>query len=123
MGGRGGTSGISPRGGAGSGNKYTGLDVTTKDGETIRYYFTKSDGVNYYQRGVEGMPEPTPMNMSAAEFRKRVESNGAIAKPVTSREQEKDRNISETNRKETDRFLNTQWYKAAGRPRKGWKGH
>lgn len=69
------------------------------------------------------MAEPTPMNMSEAEFRKRVESNGAIVKIVTSGEQKKDRKRFEADRKETDRFLNTQWYKAAGRPRKGWKGH
>ena len=63
-------------GGSGSGLKTTGLDVT-HNGETTRYYFTSKDGQNYYQRGISGTPEPTPLNMSAKEFRQRVESNGA----------------------------------------------
>ena len=74
MGGRGSNSNLG--GGSGSGLKTTGLDVT-HNGETTRYYFTSKDGQNYYQRGISGTPEPTPLNMSAKEFRQRVESNGA----------------------------------------------
>ena len=59
--------------------KTTGSDVT-HNGETTRYYFTSKDGQNYYQRGISGTPEPTPLNMSAKEFRQRVESNGATTK-------------------------------------------
>lgn len=90
MGGRGGTSGLSPRAGGWTGNKYTGLDVTTKDGETTRYYFTKSDGVNYYQRGIGGMSEPTPMNMSAMEFKRRIEANGGTAKALSNADYERE---------------------------------
>ena len=62
MGGRGSNSNLG--GGSGSGLKTTGLDVT-HNGETTRYYFTSKDGQNYYQRGISGTPEPTPLNMSA----------------------------------------------------------
>ena len=64
MGGRGSNSNLG--GGSGSGLKTTGLDVT-HNGETTRYYFTSKDGQNYYQRGISGTPEPTPLNMSAKE--------------------------------------------------------
>lgn len=70
MGGRGGSSGIGIGGNS-------GLDVT-KDGQTTRYYFSSQNGTNYYQRGIEGMSEPTPLNMSAREFKQRVEANGAL---------------------------------------------
>lgn len=113
MGGRGSASNIS---GA------SGLDVTYGQ-ETTRYYFTSREGVNYYQRGFSGMPEQTPQNMSASEFRKRVESNGATTKSVSVSERQKDEIRYKKDREENDRMLNTAWYKAAPRPRKGWKGH
>lgn len=103
MGGRGGSSGISP--GGGTGNKYTGLDVTTKDGETTRYYFTKSGGVNYYQRGIGGMPEPTPLNMSVKEFRDRVEKSGASVRELSSSERRSDENDYKREREATQKFL------------------
>lgn len=52
------------RGGSSSLTKSSGLDVTI-DGKTTRYYFTKSGGTNYYQRGIGDVPQPTPLNMSA----------------------------------------------------------
>ena len=97
MGGRGGSSGI------GSGK---GLDVTTKDGQTTRYYFSNRNGTNYYQRGVSGTPQPTPMNMSAKEFKQRVESNGAITKSVSGSERIKEKKAYENYRKEMDDSLN-----------------
>ncbi len=63
MGGRGGSSGI------GSGGS-SGFDVT-RNGETTRYYFSSKNGQHYYQVGIGGAPQPTPMNMSASEFRKK----------------------------------------------------
>lgn len=51
MGGRG-----SKSGGGGGGS---GVDVT-HNGETTRYYFSEKNGMNYYQRGVGGTPQPTP---------------------------------------------------------------
>ena len=72
MGGRGSSSG-------GSGG---GIDVT-HSGKTTRYYFSKRNGVNYYQKGIGGMPEPTPRNMSAKEFSDRVKANGATVKAVS----------------------------------------
>lgn len=64
MGGRGGNSVFT----SGNGLKESGLDVTFQ-GETTRYYFTKKGNDNYYQQGFSGMPQPTPQNMSATEFR------------------------------------------------------
>ena len=87
MGGRGSNSNLG--GGSGSGLKTTGLDVT-HNGETTRYYFTSKDGQNYYQRGISGTPEPTPLNMSAKEFRQRVESNGATTKAEKAYQKERD---------------------------------
>lgn len=81
MGGRGGSSGMGGTSG-GSSERYSGLDVT-KDGETTRYYFTNHKGTNYYQRGIDGKIEPTPLNMSAKEFKQRVEANGATTKKLS----------------------------------------
>ena len=97
MGGRGSSSGMSGGGGSGGG-RMTGLDVT-KDGETTRYYFASHDGKNYYQRGISGTLEPTPLNMSAKEFRQRVESNGATTKFISNAEYRKAEN---SYRKERD---------------------
>lgn len=75
FGGRGGSSGLGKIGGV-------GLDVTY-NGETTRYYFEKHGNQNYYSAGMGGMAEPTPQNMTPAEFKRRVESNGAKTAPVT----------------------------------------
>ncbi len=103
MGGRGGKSGISAKS---SGSGYTGLDVTTKDGETTRYYFTSNAGENYYQRGIGGNPEPTPLNMSAKEFRDRVEKSGASVREVSSAERRSDEDDYKRDRASTNKFLN-----------------
>lgn len=102
MGGRGGKSGISAKS---SGSGYTGLDVTTKDGETTRYYFTSNAGENYYQRGIGGSPEPTPLNMSAKEFRDRVEKSGAAVREVSSSERKSDEDDYKRDRASTKKFL------------------
>lgn len=107
MGGRGSNSNLG--GGSGSGLKTTGLDVM-HNGETTRYYFTSKDGQNYYQRGISGTPEPTPLNMSAKEFRQRVESNGATTKAVSNAEYKKDTKRQENYRKAADRALNSLEY-------------
>lgn len=62
MGGRG-----SKSGGGGGGS---GVDVT-HNGETTRYYFSEKNGMNYYQRGVGGTPQPTPLNMTVRDFTKK----------------------------------------------------
>lgn len=95
MGGRGGSSGI---GGSG------GFDVT-KDGQTTRYYFSSKNGMNYYQRGIGGTPEPTPLNMSASEFRRRVTSGGASVKNVSASERAKESKAYKADRKATNRQL------------------
>ena len=112
MGGRGGSSGL--------GEKMSGLDVT-RNGDTTSYYFSKQDGVNYYQRGIGGMPEPTPLNMSIKEFAKRIASNGGKAERVTSSQKTMDERQYREDREKTDKFLNKHWYDA--RPRYGMKGH
>lgn len=98
MGGRGGSSGI------GTGGN-TGLDVTS-EGQTTRYYFSNRNGTNYYQRGIGGTPEPTPENMSAREFKQRVESNGATTKVVSGTERKRDESTYKADRKATNDFLN-----------------
>lgn len=100
MGGRGGSSGI------GSNNK--GLDVTTKDGQTTRYYFSNRNGINYYQRGVGGTPQPTPSNISVKEFKQRAESNGAITKVVSGMERRKEQKSYKADREATSRFLDKE---------------
>ena len=99
MGGRGGSSGI------GSGGS-SGFDVT-RNGETTRYYFSSKNGQHYYQIGIGGAPQPTPMNMSASEFRKRAVSNGATVKSISGFERRKDQKAYKAGRKATNNFLNT----------------
>lgn len=100
MGGRGGSSGIGARGNS-------GLDVT-KDGQTTRYYFSNRNGTNYYQRGIGGTPQPTPMNMSASEFRRRVEAGGAVTKTVSGAERVKESKAYKSDREATSRFLDRE---------------
>ena len=82
-----------------------GMDVTL-NGETTRYYFTRENGVNYYKRGIGGMEQPTPLNMSQREFRERAESNGATTKNLSVSEWRKDLENYKKDRKETNDFLN-----------------
>lgn len=93
------------RGGSSSLTKSSGLDVTI-DGKTTRYYFTKSGGTNYYQRGIGDVPQSTPLNMSAGEFKKRVENNGAVTKNVSAAQKRADERSYKKDRQETNRFLN-----------------
>lgn len=93
MGGRGGSSGM-------SGTKETAFSVTM-NGETAEYKFTRKGKQNYYQRGIGGHIEETPLNMSASEFRKRAESNGATVKKMSVsswNKTEKIREIEHANR-------------------------
>lgn len=93
MGGRGGSSGL-------SGTKETAFSVTM-NGETTEYKFTRKGKQNYYQRGIGGRIEETPLNISASEFRKRVESNGATVKKMSVsswNKTEKSREIEHFNR-------------------------
>lgn len=100
MGGRGGSSGI------GSGGS-SGFDVTS-NGKTTRYYFTSRNGQHYYQVGIGGTPQPTPLNMSAGEFKKRVTSNGATVKNLSASERRKDQKAYKADRKATDTFLDKE---------------
>lgn len=81
MGGRGGNSGIS------RGN-IQAFSVT-KDSETTQYKFFAKGSKNYIQRGIGGRVEESPLNMSAAEFRRRVESNGGTVKKLSVSEWDK----------------------------------
>lgn len=101
MGGRGGSSGL------GTVGKNSGLDVT-KDGQTTRYYFAHKNGVNYYQHGIGGTPEPTPMNMSAGEFKQRLERGGAVTRVVSRSERSKDERAYKADRKVTNNFLDRE---------------
>lgn len=75
MGGRGGSSGL-------NGNSETAFSVT-RDNETVQYKFIKRGSQNYIQRGIGGEIDESPLNMSASEFRRRVESNGATVKKMS----------------------------------------
>lgn len=81
-----------------------GLDVTY-NGETTRYYFEKHGNQNYYSAEMGGMAEPTPQNMTPAEFKRRVESNGAKTAPVTAAMKRADEKKHAAYRKEMDTFL------------------
>lgn len=96
MGGRGSSSRMS--GGV------SGLSVKVQ-GETTNYYFTKVNGQNFYQRGVGGIPEPTPQNMSPDEFRRRVEANGAEVKTITASQRSKEEVERKADRKAANEFL------------------
>lgn len=98
----GGSSGISSGGGS-------GFDVT-RNGETTRYYFSSKNGQHYYQVGIGGTPQPTPLNMSASEFKKRVTSNGATVKSISASERRKDEKAYKADRKATNDFLNADEY-------------
>lgn len=100
MGGRGGSSGI------GSGGS-SGFDVT-RNGETTRYYFSNKNGRHYYQVGIGGAPQPTPLNISASEFKKRAASNGATVKNISASEMRKDRKAYNADRKATNTFLDRE---------------
>ena len=91
--------------GSSSGGGGSGVDVT-HNGETTRYYFSEKNGVNYYQRGVGGTPQPTPLNMSAKDFAKRVQANGATVKPVTASAKAAELKAYKADRKATNDFLN-----------------
>lgn len=96
-----GESGFGKSGGS---SRISGLDVTL-NGETTRYYFTKIGSQNYYQRGVDGTPEPTPLNMSVKEFRDRVEKSGASVRELSSSERRSDENDYKREREATQKFL------------------
>ncbi len=106
MGGRGSSSG----GGGG------GIDVT-HSGKTTRYYFSKRNGVNYYQKGIGGTPEPTPRNMSAKEFSDRVKANGATVKAVSQSARKIEEKAYKEDRKATNSFLNQADAKMGGNGR------
>lgn len=116
MGGRGSSSGISGT------NSVKGLTVKM-NGQNIDYYFTTRNGTHYYQRGIGGDPNPTPQNMTMREFRRRVEQNGAEVKTISEQKRRKTEKEYMKRRKETEKDLDRLWNRAAGRPRKGWKGH
>ena len=106
MGGRGSSSGV------GGG----GIDVT-HSGKTTRYYFSKRNGVNYYQKGIRGTPEPTPRNMSAKEFSDRVKANGATVKAVSQSARKIEEKAYKADRKATNSFLNQADAKMGGNGR------
>ena len=102
--------------GSSSGSIGGGIDVTYS-GKTTRYYFSKQNGTNYYQKGVGGTPEPTPMNMSAKEFSDRVKANGATVKAVSRSARKNEEKAYKTDREATNRFLNQMDGKMGGNGR------
>ena len=116
MGGRGGSSGI-------DGAKETAFSVTM-NGETTEYKFTKKGKQNYFQRGIGGRIEETPLNMSASEFRRRAESNGATVNKMSVsswNKTEKAREIEHANRPDYELGMglkdNSEYRKTARRNR------
>lgn len=117
MGGRGASAGINGKSG-----KDAGISVTA-NGEKTDYFFTTKDGVNYYQRGVSGTPEPMPLNMTPSEFRERVTASGATVEGITAAQRKKAEAEYKKQREKANKDLDKDWYKAAPKPRKGMKGH
>ena len=116
MGGRGGSSGI-------DGAKETAFSVTM-NGETTEYKFTRNGKQNYFQRGIGGRIEETPLNMSASEFRRRAESNGATVNKMSVsswNKTEKAREIEHANRPDYELGMglkdNSEYRKTARRNR------
>lgn len=116
MGGRGGSSGI-------DGAKETAFSVTM-NGETTEYKFTRNSNQNYFQRGIGGRIEETPLNMSASEFRRRAESNGATVNKMSVsswNKTEKAREIERANRPDYELGMglkdNSEYRKTARRNR------
>ena len=99
MGGRGANSGFQ------SGGKTSGISVTY-DGMTTQYYFSSHDGQNYYQRGVSEMPEPTPQNMTAQEFKRRMIASGATVSNISDSERKQAEVSAHMGKAETDKILN-----------------
>lgn len=95
MGGRGGSSGLS---------KQDGIAVTY-EGKTTNYYFTRVGNQNYWQEGISGIPEPVPLNMSASEFKTRVEKNGATTRKISETERQNQNKAYKAYRKDMDAFL------------------
>ena len=116
MGGRGSSSG-----GLGGGG-IKGLHVNM-NGKEMTYFFNSKDGINFYSRGLGENPQKTPNNMSAKEFKERIESNGAITRVIGEKEYRKIETDYKKKREETSKELNISWFRDAPRPRKGWKGH
>lgn len=108
--------------GSSAGNKVVGYAVTI-NGETTNYYFAKINGQNYYQCGVGGIPELTPLNMPPDEFRNRAASNGATVKNISATEKRKEEIRRKADREKANKELDIDWYRAAPKKRKGWKGH
>lgn len=100
MGGRGGSSGM------GGNTKLSGSRVTFKDGTKKAYFFTSKNGTNYYQEGINGIPNPTPLNMSEREFKRRVKTNGGKVERISTSEMRKAQKAYKEDRKSTSNFLN-----------------
>lgn len=115
MGGRGAQSGL-------AGGRISGFTVKF-NGDTTDYFFYTVNGIHYYQRGIDGMPQETPQNMTMREFRRRIEKNGGDVKNISESKRKKLEKERKKDRERTEKWLNEQWYRAAPRPRKGWKGH
>jgi hypothetical protein len=66
---------------------------------------SRNTEIRNYSAGMGGMAEPTPQNMTPAEFKRRVESNGAKTAPVTAAMKRADEKKHAAYRKEMDTFL------------------
>ena len=118
MGGRGASSGM---GGSGGGN-VRGITVNLNN-ERTDYYFTTRNGINYYQRGINGQPNPTPQNITMSEFKKRVQQSGADVKEISESKRKQAEKEYKKARDEAEKELDRLWVRGAGAPRKGWRGH
>ena len=100
--------------GAGSGKGINGADVSIR-GQTTSYYFKKSVGQYFYQRGLGGIPEPTPNNMSPRTMFQRMQEHGADvrvipAKEIVSRQEAYQKEREETNRELDQAYANDKHF-------------
>lgn len=101
--------------GAKSGFKRRGLRITTADGTTFSYEFYKGKVMN------KDTNQIIPLTLD--QISKRAKLNGANTEFITERQLIEQDKRDKKAKEEADKQLNELWGKAAGRPRKGWKGH
>lgn len=106
MGGRGSSSRI--------GGGVAAFDIDMGEGSKSRFVVRK--GKVYRETG-------DAVNIAASQLIKNAKQQGYDVTTYNSSQQKERESKRKADRKNTDKFLNEQWYKAGSRPKKGMKGH
>lgn len=102
FGGRGASSG----GGGGATIPKSGYTITSENGQTIEWYFRKEGNNTYYSNTINGIPKPTPNNLTEKEMIERVKANGGVVNKKSKAQLKSEQKEYERQRKETDDILN-----------------